>query len=170
MSVYSSELKLTSHGNRVTYHEITNQVRECVKKSHINEGICVVLSPHTTCSVIFEEYSYDQDFYGYEYLQVDLNELLEKLIPDCKTEGQYHHPGPGHIKTGLEEFKGKISPEAYTMLNTEAHLKSSLMGTSETFSVNNGEIQIGLVGYIYFIDWDRLRARDRTCYIKVIGD
>lgn len=47
--VYSGKLTLTSHGNRITYHEITEQIREHVKKSGIKEGICSVVSPHTTC-------------------------------------------------------------------------------------------------------------------------
>lgn len=170
MAVYSGKLILPSHGNRVTYHEVTEQVKEHVAKSGIQEGICTVASPHTTCSVIFEELSYDKNYYGYEYLQVDLNNLLDKLIPRCVTEGQYYHPGPNHIKVGLEDFKGKISPDAYTMLNTDAHLKSTLLGTSETFVIENGEMQIGLVGYIYFIDWDQIRKRDRTCHIKIIGE
>lgn len=170
MTVYAGKLTLTSHGNRVTYHEITEQVKEHVAKSGIKEGICVVASPHTTCSVIFEELSYDKDFYGYEYLQLDLNQLLDEWIPKCKTQGQYHHPGPEHIRVGLEDFKGKISPEAFTMLNTEAHLKSTLLGTSETFVIEKGEMQIGMVGYIYFIDWDQLRIRDRTCHIKIMGE
>lgn len=170
MTVYSGKLTLTSHGDRVTYHNITEQVKELVKESGIKEGICVVASPHTTCSVIFEELSYDKNYYGYEYLQVDLNNLLEKLAPRCTTEGQYYHPGPNHIKVGLEDFKGKISPEAYTMLNTDAHLKSTLIGTSETFVIENGELQIGLVGSIYFIDWDQIRKRNRTCLIKIIGE
>ncbi|MED3553481.1 YjbQ family protein [Cytobacillus praedii] len=168
--VYSGKLTLSSYGGRVTYHEITQQVRDMVGKSSIKDGICVVASPHTTCSVIFEEFSYDQNFYGYEYLQVDLNNLLEKFIPRCTTEGQYFHPGPKHIQVGLEDFKGKISPEAYTMLNTDAHLKSTLLGTSETFIIEKGELQLGLVGYIYFIDWDQIRPRDRTCHIKIIGE
>lgn len=170
MAVYTGKLTLTSKGNRVTYHEISEQVKEHVLKSGIKEGICVVASPHTTCSVIFEELSYDTDFYGYDYLQLDLNDLLDQLIPQCKTQGQYHHPGPEHIRVGLEDFKGKISPEAYTMLNTDAHLKSTLLGTSETFVIEEGSLQIGLVGYIYFIDWDQLRVRDRVCHIKIIGE
>jgi len=170
MAVYSATLKLTSRGNRVTYHEITEQVKQHVKDSGIKDGICVVASPHTTCSVIFEELSYDKDFHGYEYLQLDLNKMLDELIPECKTEGQYHHPGPEHIRVGLEDFKGKISPEAYTMLNTDAHLRSTLLGASETFIIDDGEMQIGLVGYIYFIDFDQLRARERTCHIKIIGE
>lgn len=168
--VYTGKIELASHGDRVTYHEITENIREIVAKSNIKEGICVVASPHTTCSVIFEELSYDQNYYGYEYLQVDLNNILDKLIPRCTTEGQYYHPGPKHIQVGLEDFKGKISPDAFTMLNTDAHLKSTLLGTSETFVIENGELQIGLVGYIYFIDWDQIRKRQRTCHVKVIGE
>lgn len=170
MGVYSAQLELSSQGNRVTYHNITGQVKEHVRKSGILSGICTVVSPHTTCSVIFEEHSYDEDYYGYDYLQLDLNTVLEKLAPDCKTLGQYHHPGPEHIRVGLEDFKGKISPEAYTMLNTDAHLKSTILGTSENFIINDGKLEIGLVGYIYFIDWDRLRPRTRTCHIKIIGE
>lgn len=170
MTVYSAKLTLPSHGNRVTYHDITEEVREHVGKSGIQEGICVVSSPHTTCSVIFEERSYDKDYYGYEYLQLDLNELLDQLIPRCVTEGQYHHPGPEHIRVGLEDFKGKISPEAYTMLNTDAHLKSTLLGSSETFVISDSQLEIGLVGYIYFIDFDQIRSRNRTCLIKIIGE
>jgi len=170
MAVYSGKLILTSHGDQVTYHEITEQVREHVAKSNIKEGICVVASPHTTCSVIFEELSYDTNDDGYDYLQVDLNNLLNELIPRCTAEGQYSHPGPKHIKVGLEDFKGKISPYAYTMLNTDAHLKSTLLGTSETFVIENGELQLGLVGYIYFIDWDQTRKRDRKCHIKILGE
>lgn len=169
MIVVTKTLELKSVGGRVTYHNITEQVKEIVAESGVTEGQCVVVSPHTTCSVIFEELSYDVNYRGYEYLQQDLNELMDKLIPKCEVEGQYHHPGPEHIRVGLEEFKGRISPEAYTMLNTCAHLRSTLLGTSETFIIENGELQIGLVGYIYFIDWDQNRERMRNCKVQVIG-
>jgi|SRR5699024_861380 len=170
MKTYSDNLTLTSYGDRVTYHEITEQIKKILAASNIQEGLCVVSSPHTTCSVIFEEKSYDESVYGYDYLQLDLNNLLEKLVPDCKAHSQYFHPGPDHIKVGLEDFKGSISPEAFAMLNTEAHLKSTLLGTSETFIIEKGLLKIGSVGYIYFIDWDRLRVRDRICNIKIIGE
>jgi len=170
MTIYSAKLTLRSHGSQISYHEITEEVRKHVEKSGIKEGICVVSSPHTTCSVIFEELSHDKDFFGYEYLQIDLNETLEKIIPYYKSKNQYNHPGPEHIRVGLEDYQGKISPEAYTMLNTDAHLKSTLLGASETFIINNGDLELGLVGYIYFIDWDKLRERDRSCLIKIIGE
>lgn len=170
MTVYSAKLKLTSEDRKVTYHEITDQVREHVGKSGIKNGICTVISPHTTCSVIFEELSYDVNYHGYDYLQVDMNNLLDKYIPKCTTENQYHHPGKEHIRVGLEDMEGSISPEAYTMLNTDAHLRSTILGSSETFGIEDGELEIGIVGYIYFIDFDHTRGRDRTCLIKIIGE
>ncbi|MBS4207881.1 YjbQ family protein [Bacillus sp. FJAT-50079] len=169
MIVVTRTLKFESEGHQVTYHNITEEVRKIVAESGVEEGICTVVSPHTTCSVIFEELSYDKTFRGYEYLQQDLNELMDKLIPKCEVEGQYHHPGPEHVRVGLEEFKGKISPEAYTMLNTDAHLRSTLLGTSETFIIERSELQIGLVGYIYFIDWDQNRKRKRSCKVQILG-
>lgn len=169
MIVVTRTLKLESKGHQVTYHNITEEVRHIVAESGVKEGICAVVSPHTTCSVIFEELSHDKTFRGYEYLQQDLNDLLNKLIPKCEVEGQYHHPGPKHIHVGLEEFKGRISPEAFTMLNTDAHLRSTLLGTSETFIIEGSELQIGQVGYIYFIDWDQNRERTRSCKVQVLG-
>ncbi|MGC3124083.1 YjbQ family protein, partial [Enterococcus faecalis] len=52
MITYTEQLVLTSNGQRVTYHNITEQVKEIVAKSGIKNGICLVQSPHTTCSVI----------------------------------------------------------------------------------------------------------------------
>src|SRR5699024_3116578 len=89
---------LTSNGQRVTYHNITEQVKEIVAKSGIKNGICLVQSPHTTCSVIFEEFMHDLDFNGDEFLQVDLNRILDRIIPRELTENtDYHYPGPKHL-------------------------------------------------------------------------
>lgn len=170
MIIKTYDLKLDSREGHISYHDITENVRELLKESGLTHGQCTVVSPHTTCSVIFEEMSYDKGFRGYDYLQMDLNNVLDSIIPKCENENQYYHPGPEHIKVGLEEWGGSISPEAFTMLNTDAHLRSSLLGTSETFIVQEGQLQIGLVGYIYFIDWDQNRERTRTCKVQFIGE
>ena len=59
MSVYKETIQLQSHGKTPTYVNITDQVREAIKNSNIKNGICTVISPHTTCSVFFEEFSHD---------------------------------------------------------------------------------------------------------------
>ncbi|NLZ75398.1 MAG: YjbQ family protein [Erysipelotrichia bacterium] len=165
MKVFSEKLTLTSVSQRPTYHEITDKVREAIKKSGINDGICVVTTPHTTCSVIFEEYSHDVNYYGEEFLQIDLNNVMDKLVPVCKTEGQYYHPGPEHAKFAEVDMNAH---RMYT-LNTDAHLRASFFGNSQTFAVNDGRLEVGLVGYIYFVDWDQQRVRDRTCFVQIIG-
>ena len=166
MKVYSKRVNLVSNGVRTTYHNITEQVKEAVKESGVQEGICLVASTHTTCSVIFEEYSHDRNYYGDEYLQVDLNEILEKLIPKCHTENQYHHPGPEHVSFAEDIMHA----DRVLTLNTDAHLKASFFGASETFAINGGNLEIGEVGSVYFIDWDHQRVRTRNCQIKIIGE
>ena len=71
MTVFHSQIILYSNGRRVTYHNIKDQVVEAVQKSGVKDGIVVVQSPHTTCSVIFEEFVHDKDFNGDEFLQVE---------------------------------------------------------------------------------------------------
>ena len=53
MAVYKETIMLKSHGGTPTYVNITPQVREAIEKSGIKNGICVAISPHTTCSVFF---------------------------------------------------------------------------------------------------------------------
>ena len=55
MKVLTKELILESNGRRVTYHNITEQVKAFVEETGVKNGLCLVQSQHTTCSVIFEE-------------------------------------------------------------------------------------------------------------------
>lgn len=171
MKIKHEELILTSNGKRVTYHNITEQVKAFVNQTGIKDGICTISSPHTTCSVIFEEYVHDIDWNGDELLQVDLNKTLEKIIPRQLTESDYLYPGPEHVEF-LQELGAKnpaYPVDPATILNADAHLKGSLLGASETVILKNGELQIGSVGYLYFIDWDQNRQRDRKCNIILMG-
>jgi thiamine phosphate synthase YjbQ (UPF0047 family) len=171
MAVYNEEITVHSNGNRESYHEITKEVREAVKKSKIKNGIVVITSPHTTCSVIYEEYSHDRNYCGDEYLQVDLNQVMEKIVPRCLTEGQYFHPGPEHVAFGEKDCDAALVPDRRSLLNTEAHIKASIMGESVTSALQDGVIQINQVtGYYYFIDWDQNRSRERKCKIVVMGE
>lgn len=172
MTVKSEVLDLTSNGHRVTFHNVTDHVKQFVKASGVQNGICVVQSPHTTCSVIFEEFTHDRDFNGDEYLLVDMSRQLDKLVPRELTENtNYKYPGPKHI-----DFLHSIQDNpAYkgddgTVLNGDAHIRASMFGASETFVIRDGEIQTGSVGSIYFVDWDQNRVRTRHCNVLVQGE
>lgn len=162
---------VTSVGGRPSYHNITQEIKGIVERSGIKNGICVVQSQHTTCSVIFEEYVHDLDFNGDEYLQVDLNRILERIIPRETTDGtEYRYPGPKHLDFLMSLDDPQYPKEPGTILNGDAHIRGSLFGASETFIIEDGKLQIGSVGYIYFIDWDQNRSRNRKCHVMVMGE
>lgn len=171
MAVYKDTITVTSNGGRPTYHNVTDQVRRIVEKSGIKNGLCVVQSQHTTCSVIFEEFVHDTDFNGDEFLQVDLNRILDRIVPRELTENmEYRYPGPKHL-----DFLMSLDDPAYpkdpgTILNGDAHIRGSLFGASESFILDEGILKTGSVGYIYFIDWDQNRVRDRKCHVLVMGE
>lgn len=57
MAVYKEQISVKSHGKTPTYVDITPQVKEAIEKSGIQNGICTVISPHTTCSVFLKSLS-----------------------------------------------------------------------------------------------------------------
>lgn len=164
-------LTLRSNGRRVSYHNITAQVKKLVADSGIQNGMCVIQSPHTTCSVIFEEFMHDLDWNGDEFLQVDLNRILDKLVPRETTENtDYRYPGPKHLEFLRAIENPDYQGDASTILNGDAHIRASFFGASETFIVSDGAIMTGEVGSVYFIDFDQNRERNRTCYVMVMGE
>ena len=59
MSVYKKTIAVQSHGGTPSYSNITPDVKDAIAESGIQNGICAVISPHTTCSVFFEEFVHD---------------------------------------------------------------------------------------------------------------
>jgi secondary thiamine-phosphate synthase enzyme len=167
MTIITEKIQLQSKGLNPTFHDVTKEVKEIVEKANIKNGHIVVYSQHTTCSVMTQESSHDKTYFGLEFLQQDLCNIMEKLIPTCRAEGQYMHPGKEHI-----DFAMSLGTEEgeWTSLNTEAHLRSVFFGRSETILVVDGELQLGEFGYVYFIDWDQVRARKRVCQVQVMGE
>ena len=66
--VYRESLKLQSRDRAVSFHDVTEQVKEITAKSGMKNGICVVYSHHTTCSVITQECAFDMSMTGLETL------------------------------------------------------------------------------------------------------
>lgn len=170
MNYLHKEINLQTVANRPSYHNLTEEIKNFLKESQIQNGIIVVSSPHTTCSVFFDEYMHDVNYYGDDLLQVDLNEILEKVIPTQKTEGQYNSPGPEHIAYGLAKTDPDYPAMEWTMLNTDGHLRSTIIGASETFIVKDGTLLTGKVGSVFFVDFDQTRERNRQCNIIIMGD
>lgn len=151
---------------RPTFDDITADVKDGIRDSQIQNGIVTVYSPHTTCSVLIQEQSDDVNYWGTQLILQDMVDGLSKIFPTCLTEGQYLHPGPLHIEIASRER----SEEAWWSLNTDAHLRSVILGRSVTVPVIEGEPQLGEFGCIYFADFDQVRARRRTALITIMGE
>lgn len=164
MTVHHETFKIQSD-RRPTFHDVTDQVKEALAKSGIRNGILLVYSQHTTCSVLLQEASDDTNYWGTELLMQDLVDVLEKIIPTCRTEGQYRHPGPRHIEAAAG--RGELP---WWSLNTDAHLRSLLMGRSQSIPVVDGRMEMGEFGHLYFADFDQVRARERVVRVQIVGE
>lgn len=163
--VYREAIKLQSNHKTVTFHDVTAQTKEIAARSGIQNGIVVVYSHHTTCSVITQECAFDMSMTGLETLQQDLVEVFENIIPTQRKEGMYLHPGPKALK-----FAEEHDEDARGCHNTDAHLRSSIIGRNVTIVMADGEMDLGEFGFIYFIDFDQTRARERTVQVMIIGE
>ncbi|MGD0780135.1 MAG: secondary thiamine-phosphate synthase enzyme YjbQ [Dehalococcoidales bacterium] len=87
------KLDIKTH-SQAEFQEITNKVREVVRESGVQSGICVVYVPHTTAGVMINEHA-DPDVVD------DIAAQLEVIAPQ---RGSYKH-GEGnsaaHIKATL---------------------------------------------------------------------
>ena len=174
MAVYKETINgIMSKGVSPTYTNITKEVREIIKRSGIKDGVVHVISPHTTCSLFFEEYVHDTLPNGKEFIQQDLDNALAKIIPDQTAWGQYFYPGLKHfeeVETWPEYPKYLPSGIREELFNADAHLKATILGNSATFEVDNGDLGVGKTGYVYFVDFDRTPARERRCRVVVMGE
>lgn len=152
--------------HRPSFYDVTSQVKEVVTRSGVKDGIVVVFSQHTTCSVLIQEDSYDTTFNGTKFVLQDLLDIFDRIVPVCKKEGQYMHPGP----KCAEHCKNVLDEDLPYTLNTDAHLRSCIMGRSETIPIVEGEVQLGEFGCIYFADFDGTRERDRLVRVQVLGE
>lgn len=165
------DLHLKTVAGRPSYHQITPAVKNFVTESGISNGICLIQTAHTTCSVYFDEFMHDRNYYGDDFLQVDLTHVLDKVIPRQTTENSpYLSPGPEHIAYGMKKKDPDYPAEEWTMLNTDGHLRADLLGNSVTLGVKDKQLMTGAVGSIFFVDFDQTRERNRTVSIVIMGE
>ncbi|GAA2181132.1 YjbQ family protein [Brooklawnia cerclae] len=150
---------------RVTFDDVTDRVVQAVKASEMADGLVTVYSQHTTCSVLIQEQSDDVNYWGTQFVLQDMVNGLSQIFPTCTTEGDYLHPGPEHIRIAQAER----AEEPVWSLNTDAHLRSVLLGRSVVIPLVGHQLELGEFGRIYFADFDQVRARQRTVRVAIVG-
>ena len=139
MKTYTEHLWFNTRRSR-EFINITPKVEECLRKSGIKEGLCLVNAMHITASVFIndDEGGLHQDFEGW----------LEKLAPHEPTS-QYRHNLTGED-------------------NADAHLKRTIMGREVVAAVTKGKLDFGPWEQIFYGEFDG-RRRKRVL-VKIIGE
>ena len=113
---------------RTEFVEITDRVREVLRRTGIRQGMCIVYCPHTTAAITVNENA-DPDVVH------DMLAWLNRAIP--KQQSDFRHA------------EG----------NSDAHIKSSLVGASATVLIEKGDLVLGRWQGIYFCEFDGPRKR-----------
>ena len=155
MATHHAELAIRTTKREET-SDITERVREIVRKSGIREGLCLVASTHTTAAVFVNENA-DPD------VQRDLLGALARAVPD----------GTGHYEErSSEEQDGPSRERGITYRHAEgnspAHIKTVLIGSDVTLAVRDGDLVLGRWQGVYFAELDGPRSRVAT--VSVSGD
>ena len=126
---------------RMAFENITPRVAEIVRKSGIQEGLCLVNAMHITASVFIND-----DEPG---LHSDYKRWLEQLAPFDPSPQRY-----AHNRTGEE--------------NGDAHLKRQIMGREVVVAVSKGKLDFGPWEQIFYGEFDG--RRPKRVLVKIIGE
>lgn len=158
-------IEVESPGGRPAFHDVTEGVRQIVATSGICNGIVSVSSHHTTCSVMTQEDPFDVAASGLETMHQDLVDAFERLLPRQVPGGMYLHPGEKAL-----EFAAAHDEDFDAAHNTDAHLRSAMIGRSETIPLTDGVLDLGSFGRIWFVDFDQTRPRRRSVSVAIVGE
>jgi secondary thiamine-phosphate synthase enzyme len=149
MKTFQRETQLRTAGG-LSVKDITAEVQEAVRESGIQNGICCVYSPHTTCSVRVNEWETG-------FLE-DFAVLLKRLVP---SDHYYAHDD-------WDRRTENVCPEDMDFGNGHSHCMSMLLGPAgESVPVRDGELCLGTWQRILFLELDR--ERDRRWLVQVVG-
>jgi secondary thiamine-phosphate synthase enzyme len=119
--------------------DITERVLEIVEDSKIEDGICLIFCPGSTCAITTIEYEGG--------LIEDLKRVLEKIIPMAEN---YEHC------------------KKWGDCNGYAHIRSALLKPSLALPIEKGKLVLGTWQNIVFLDFDN-REREREIIVKIVA-
>jgi secondary thiamine-phosphate synthase enzyme len=118
--------------------DVTTEVQAFLKSIQARKGIITISVVGSTAGITTMEYE--------PGLVKDIPEMLDKIAP----EGRYHHDDTWHDGNG------------------HSHLRSSLIGTSQTFPVLEGQAALGTWQQVVLVDFDN-RSRKRQVILQFLG-
>jgi secondary thiamine-phosphate synthase enzyme len=120
--------------------DVTEQIREILRKADVEDGLLVVHSLHTTCALFVNEFQ--------AALIEDLKAMLRRLVAD---NGRFKHNDSRYSDCE----RG----------NASAHLRAALLGHSVILGISGGELSLGRFQSILFAELDGPRSRGIDIHI-----
>jgi len=144
-----SSLYFETNGQGFT--NITKDINNWIKNKKLKKGILLIFLKHTSCSLIINE---NADI----NVLKDLSNYMKAIVPEEKF---YSIDKSGkkieylHSEEGLDDMP--------------AHIRTMLTSNNLSFSVVDGELEIGLWQAIYI--WEhRASSKSRILQLHAIGD
>ena len=131
---------------RLQLINVTELVRERVRRSGVLHGIACVQTHHTTTAVLMNE--------NEPLLLEDVKRALERLAPQ---DLLYAHDDLSR-RPGLPDNESR---------NGDAHCKAILLGASECLAIVSGTLQLGPWQSLFLAELDG--PRERTFSVVVMG-
>ena len=110
---------------------LTDDIKAFVAESGIQEGLCIITTPHTTAGLTITSF---WDPNGFE----DLQDEICRLIP-TRIDFKHQHDTPQ---------------------DAAGHVKSSLIGVNMSIPIHEGKLLLGHSQGIYFLEFNGPRKRE----------
>ena len=128
-------LSVKTH-ERTELVDITSEIQDLVRKSGVEQGLCMLYVPHTTAAVTINE-SADPTVIS------DMLKVLNQVIP---WDANYRH------------LEG----------NSAAHIKTTLVGSSELIVIENQRLVLGTWQGVFFCEFDG--PRSRKLHVRIVEE
>jgi secondary thiamine-phosphate synthase enzyme len=145
LPTYTKEIRIDSC-EKTHIVDVTERVADIVSESGISDGTVTLFTTHTTTAIRINE--------NESGLLDDIKVWLETKAPPFRP---YRH----------DRIDERPVPEDEPV-NAHSHLKSLLMGASESVPVICGKMPLGTWQSIFFMDFDG--PRKRKMLVHVVGD
>jgi secondary thiamine-phosphate synthase enzyme len=148
MRIWGTEIEAAADGRLGTV-DLTDELRRAVKDSGVTDGLVVAFCPHTTATLLLDEWE--------EGALDDLRDRLDDLVPAT----YYAHDD-------LERRRQNLA-EGHERANGRSHVAHMLLGgASQAIPVDAGEPALGRWQRLILLELDE--ARPRRVSFRVLGD
>lgn len=131
--------------------DVTDDLLQMIGRSGVRNGMALVYSPHTTCSIVINER--ESGFIR------DFEDLIEGLVP---LGHAYRHDDMALRTENLED-------DDHDVPNGHAHCRQGLIASaSQAIPIVDGALQLGRWQRVFFVEMDR--ARERKVLMQVLGE